>query len=111
MMHRKRNRFVALLKPLSVMLLLFLVFGVVWLRSSVVSLEYKLRKLEERKAELLRDKKVLVAEQANLLYIGRLQNASVDGTALTFPDRMKVVYVAKAQDKEALKASLKVVGR
>ncbi|HEX8947330.1 MAG TPA: hypothetical protein VF790_00125 [Dissulfurispiraceae bacterium] len=111
MMHRKRNRFVVLLKPLSVLLLLFLVFGVVWLRSSVVSLEYKLRKLEERKAELLRDKKVLVAEQANLLYIGRLQSASVDGAALTFPDRVKVVYVAKAQDKEALKASLRVGGR
>ncbi len=108
MMLRKRNRFFCLLKPLSVMLLLFLVFSMVWLRSSVVSLEYRLGNLEKKKAELMRDRKLLAAEQANLLYVGRLQAVAADGAGLTFPDRVRVVYVAKAKDKEALKASLRI---
>lgn len=104
---RKRSRFIAVLKPLSVAALLFLVFAVVWLRSSVVSLEYGLSKLEKKKMELTRDKKILLAEQANLLYVGRLQSAAANGSELAFPDRVKVIYVAKARDKEALKTSLR----
>lgn len=107
MIPRRRNKVVSFLKPLSVMLLLFLIFTIIWLRSSVVSIEYGLSNLEKKKMELTKEKKLLAAEQANLLYVGRLQTAAADGAGLAFPDRVKVVYVTKAKDKEALKASLK----
>ncbi len=105
---RKRSRFIGLLKPVSVAVLLFLIFAIVWLRSSVVSLEYSLSNFEKKRMELMRDKKILVAEQANLLYVGRLQNVAVDGSGLAFPDRVKVIYVAKAKDEEALRTSLRI---
>ncbi|MBI3591960.1 MAG: hypothetical protein HY099_00465 [Nitrospirae bacterium] len=106
MICRKRNRFACLVKPFSSVLLLFLIFGIVWLRSSVVSLEYSLSNLEKKKMELTRDKKALMAEQANLLYIGRLESVAANGAGLGFPDRVRVVYVKKAKNKEAYRASL-----
>lgn len=107
MMLRKKNRFLCLLKPLSIVLLLFLIFAIVWLRSSVVALEYRLGNLEKKKMELLRDRKVFLAEQSNLLYVGRLHAAAANSAGLTFPDRVKVVYVTKEKNKEAFTASLK----
>ena len=108
MRRRKKNWFIALLKPVSMLILLFMIFGIVWLRSSVVSLEYSLSNLEEKKSELMREKKVLAAEQANLLYIGRLQSVASNGTGFEFPDRVRVVYVNSSGKNDIYKASLTV---
>jgi hypothetical protein len=106
MMRRKESRLVGWLKPLSIALLLFMIFTIVWLRSSVVSLEYTLSRLEKKGAELAGDRKTLLAERSNLLYVGRLENSSADGGGFSFPDRVKVVYVKKAKDREARKVAL-----
>jgi hypothetical protein len=108
MRRRKNNWFIALLKPVSLLTLLFMVFGIVWLRSSVVSLEYSLSNLEKKRAELMREKKGLAAEQANLLYIGRLQSVASNGTGFEFPDRVRVVYVKASGKSDIYKASLTV---
>lgn len=110
MIHRKQNRFVWLLKPLSVMAVLVSVFGTVWLRSSVVSLEYRLSSLEKKKAGLMREAKTLMAERASLLSVERFENVAMNGLGFTFPDRVKVVYVKKAGDNEPRKASLSADG-
>ncbi len=94
-----------MLKPASLLMLLFMIFGIVWLRSSVVSLEYSLSILEAKKSELMREKKVLAAEQANLLYIGRLQSVASNGTGFEFPDRVRVVYVKSSRKNDIYKAS------
>jgi len=108
MRRRKKNWFIAFLKPVSLLMLLFMIFGIVWLRSSVVSLEYSLSNLEKRKSELVREKKELAAEQANLLYIGRLQTVASNGTGFEFPDRVRVVYVRAPGKSDIYKASLTV---
>ena len=108
MRRRKKNWFIAFLKPVSLLMLLFMIFGIVWLRSSVVSLEYSLSNLEKKKSELMREKKVLAAEQANLLYIGRLQSIASNGAGFEFPDRVRVVYVRASGKSDIYKASLTV---
>ena len=105
-MIRRKNRFVELLKPLSIMLLLFSIFGTVWLRSGIVSLEYRLSRLENKKKELMRDTKVMLAERANLLSVERFEKVAMDGTGFTFPDRVRVVFVKKANEQEPHKTSL-----
>jgi len=110
-MIRRKNRFVELLKPLSIMLLLFSIFGTVWLRSGIVSLEYRLSRLENKKKELMRDTKVLLAERANLLSVERFEKVAMDGTGFTFPDRVKVVFVKKANEQEPRKAALLTRGK
>ncbi|MFA5352597.1 MAG: hypothetical protein WC291_00035 [Thermodesulfovibrionales bacterium] len=102
---RKRNRSVSFLKPFFVVTMLFLVFSLVWLRSGVVSLEYSISRLEEKKAELLRDRKLLGAQKSHLLSVDKFETASANG--FVFPDRMKVVYVKRVEDGGTYKASFR----
>lgn len=106
-MFRKENRLICLLKPVSVVLLLLSIFTIVWLRSSFVSLEYSISSLEKKRTELMRDRKLLAAERAGLLSVERFEkvaNSTVNG-GFAFPDRVKVVYVKRAKDKEPYMAS------
>lgn len=109
-MIRRENRLLALLKPLSVVMLLISIFSIVWLRSSFVSLEYSISSLEKKKAALMRGRKMLAAERASLLSVERFErvagNSTVNG-GFTFPDRVKVVYVKKTNDNEPHRASFK----
>jgi len=54
---------------------------------------------------------VLAAEQANLLYIGRLQSVASSGTVFEFPDRVRVVYVKESGKSDIYKASLTVADK
>lgn len=103
MMIRKENRFLSVLKPLVVVMLLISVFGIVWLRSSFVTIEYRISSLEKKKTGLLRDRKMLAAERASLLSVERIGSVAADKFA--FPDRVKVVYVKKSRDEEPYRAS------
>src|SRR5512147_2323245 len=95
MRYRRRSRLLWLMKPLSVMVLLLSLFALVWLRSGVVSIEYRLSELEKTKRELMRDKKVLAAEKARLLSVARFEQGVAEGFA--FPDRVKVVHVMRGK--------------
>lgn len=106
---RKKSLFLFVLKPVAVILLVAMVFGVVWLRSSVVSLEYRLSHLEKKRTELMKDKKTLLARRANLLYVGRLEQAA-GSAGFAFPDRVKVVYVQERNDRRPFTATAAVSG-
>lgn len=109
-MIRRENRLIAVLKSLSIIMLLISIFSIVWLRSSFVSLEYSISSLEKKKAVLMRDKKIFAAERASLLSAERFEkfvsNSTVSG-GFIFPDRVKVVYVKKAKENEPYRASFK----
>ncbi|MGE5239443.1 MAG: hypothetical protein ACM3ON_11640 [Chloroflexota bacterium] len=94
-----------ILKPLSLVMTLALLFGVVWLRSTVVSLEYKLSELECTQKILARDNKLLAADKAKLSSIGRFDST---GHGFIIPDRVQVVYVKQAGAGDAYKASYSV---
>ncbi|MCL4536381.1 MAG: hypothetical protein M1610_02150 [Nitrospirae bacterium] len=108
MICRRENRLIYLLKPISVVLLLFSIFSIVWLRSSFVSLEYRISSLEKKKTVLMRDMKMLAADRANLMSVERFEKVANNGTVnggFAFPDRVKVVHVKKAKDKESYMAA------
>lgn len=104
MMLRRESRLLWIMKPLSVLALLFSVFLMVWLKSSVVSLEYSISSLEKKKTELMRERKLFAAERANLLSVERFQNVAANG--FEFPDRVKVVYVKSLKTTDTYTASL-----
>jgi hypothetical protein len=85
--------------------IIMLVFSVVWIRSSVVSLEYQLSSLEIKKKELMRDAKMLGAQRTGLLTLNRFERVASSEGGLMFPDRMKVVYVKNQRERGALTAS------
>lgn len=68
-------------------------FGIVWLRSNIVSTEYSISELENRKMAKMRETKMLMAERAAVLSMKKAEKRIVSELGLTFPDRKKVLYV------------------
>ncbi len=71
---------------------LFAIFAILWIRSNVISIEYRLSSLEEKKKKMLNERRLLLAEKSSLTSFVRINN--VDGLFLVFPDRRKVVYIS-----------------
>jgi len=91
-------------KPLFFVLLLSGIFGIVWLRSSILTMEYTISELETKKMERLREAKMLLAERAVLLSMQKVERTAVKTLGLVFPDRTRVVQV-KGVAQGPLKAS------
>lgn len=73
-------------------------FGIVWLRSKVVTVEYAISELENRRTERLREAKILLAERASILSMQKVDKAAIKGLGLGFADRTKVVYVKEVKN-------------
>ncbi len=102
-------------KPLCVALLLIGLFGLIWLRSSVTTVAYDLRTLEDKKMDALKETKILLADRAKLMSIEKLDasfraNTQDNGkfADYVFPDRTKVVHIARSRGPETYRASLDV---
>ena len=118
MMRRPYNDFLEFMyKPLCIIILLFGLFSMVWLRSGVVSISYDLRNLEEKKMEALKDMKMLLADRSkviSLANIGTSMQRQDNGdykrvsSGYVFPDRVKVIHVKKRTGPETYKASFEI---
>lgn len=94
--------------------LFFGVFTLVKLRSDFVSTSYELRTLEEKKIAALKETKTLLAERSKLISVANLdiplqsptnENKKLVSSEYVFPDRVRVIHVAKSKGPEAHKAS------
>ena len=118
MRHRPHNDFLFFLyKPLCIVMLLFGLFCMVWLRSGVVSISYDLRNLEEKKIDSLKDRKMLLADRSKFISLANIGSSlqRQDGgdykrvsSGYVFPDRVKVIHVKKHTGPETYKASLEI---
>lgn len=122
MMHRPNNDFLEFMyKPLCIVLLLFGLFGMVWLRAGVVSISYDLRNLEEKKMEALKDMKMLLADRSKVISLANISSTLQSqgqrqdngdykrvSSGYVFPDRVKVIHVKKRTGTETYKASLEI---
>lgn len=120
MMHRPNNDFLEFMyKPLCIVLLLFGLFGMVWLRAGVVSISYDLRNLEEKKMEALKDMKMLSAERSKVISLANISSTlrsqgqdkgdcKLVSSGFVFPDRVKVIHIKKHKGPETYKASLEI---
>lgn len=102
----KKSFFSAIARPLLVFMVILSAFTIVWIRSTVVSLEYSINNLEKKKMQAMRESKLLAAEKANLLSIEKLEK--VASNSFVIPDRVKVVQVKQAGIKEPQKVALSV---
>jgi hypothetical protein len=122
-MRRSHNDFWSFIyKPVCIIILLFGLFGLVWLRSSVVSIAYDLRTLEEKKMAAQKETKMLLAGRSKAISLasigsslqGQVQGRGngdaklVVGSGYVFPDRVKVIHIKKQTGPETYKASFEV---
>ncbi len=109
------NMLSLLYKPLCVVILLSGLFGLIWLRSGVVTIAYDLRNLEEKKMDSLKDRKILLAERAKLMSLEKI-DASFRGnlqadTKLAagdnmFSNRVRVIHIKRNSVPGTYKVSL-----
>ncbi|MEW6052520.1 MAG: hypothetical protein AB1552_01860 [Nitrospirota bacterium] len=100
------NIFSFILKPVAIAFLIVCVFGVVYLRSSYLKVEYSLGDLEKKKMSCLRERKMLLAEKTSLLSFAKLETSGNGSGGFILPDRVKVVHMNKHKRQLPYKASL-----
>jgi hypothetical protein len=91
-MYRRKGLISYIIRPVLVLLLTLGIFGLVRLRSTIVSMEYGIGAVERQREEAMKERKVMVAEFASLRSIQVVDQRDM---ALTFPDRRKVFYVKR----------------
>ncbi|MDP2167220.1 MAG: hypothetical protein Q8J64_02680 [Thermodesulfovibrionales bacterium] len=96
-----------LVHPLLAFLIVLGVFGLVWLRSNIVRVEYRIGMLEKEKTAALREKKALIAKRASALSVGEVQARGIQLAELSFPDRKKVFYVKRNTDGGTYNVSIR----
>jgi hypothetical protein len=96
-----------MLKPLCIVLLLFAQFGLVWLKSNVITLEYNISTLEKKNAECLKERKILFVEKAGLQSFESVESSMSGNYGFVFPDRIKVIHVKTQKGPLPYKVSLK----
>ena len=95
-----------IIKPVLIVLLVFGVFSLVYLRSGFVKLEYSIGDLEKKKMEYLRERKILLAEKSSLLSFEKLEAAYNENEGFILPDRVKVIHLSKEKRYLPYKTSL-----
>ena len=103
---RRKNITSFLFKPLCIVLFLIGQFSLVWLKSNVLTLEYKIGVLEKMKAEHIKERRLLLAEKVGLQSLERLEASSMESDSFVFPDRVKVIHVKRQGGSLPHKASL-----
>jgi hypothetical protein len=93
-------------RPLCIALLLVGQFGLVWLKSHVLNVEYNIGILEKIKTDHIKERRLLLAEKAGLQSLERLEAAAMENSSFIFPDRVKVIHVKKQRGSLPRKASL-----
>jgi hypothetical protein len=102
----KKNILSCICQPLLIALLIFGVFGLVYLRSSFLTLEYNLGDLEKKKMDCLRERKMLLAEKTSLLSFAKFETPQSGSEAFILPDRIKVIHLSKQKRSLPVKVSL-----
>lgn len=100
------NILLFILKPLLFAFLILAVFGLVYLRSSFVKLEYSLGDLENKKTDCMRERKMLIAERTSLLSFAKFESAHNELEQFVLPDRVKVIHVDRKRGHLPYKVSL-----
>ncbi|MDA8157017.1 MAG: hypothetical protein M0Z52_11320 [Actinomycetota bacterium] len=71
------------------------VFGLVWLRSSIRSVEYDIGNLEVQLKTVASQRKALSARQASLFSVQDIGGPAFEKLGLVYPDRRNVFFVTR----------------
>ena len=80
-------------------------FGLIWLRSSIRSVQYELGALENEHWGVLRQRMELDADRATLFSAGQIGSVTAEKLGMDFPDRTKVFYVKRDRGSIPYEAS------
>jgi hypothetical protein len=102
----QRILFPGIVKTCLIALLLCGLFGIVYLRSSVMQLEYTIGSLEKTKMNKLRERKMLLAEKTSLLSFEKIEASLNVSQGFVMPDRIRVIHVKKHEEVSPYRTAL-----
>lgn len=82
-------------------ILLYLIaglFSLIWLRTTIVNMEYEIGELNTQKVVLLREEKLLMAERASLYSAMKIEDIATNGLGMNLPDRENIYYVKRTRE-------------
>ena len=82
-----------IIKPILLVLPVFLVFSIIWLRSNLVALEYELGQLQLQRANLIKEERELVAKRAEMASVKKIEYIASKKMGFVYPDRKRVFFV------------------
>ena len=82
-------------------------FSIIWLRATVVHMEYEIGELDKHRADLTRERKMVVAQRANYLSSEKIEKLAYRNLGMTFSKRANVFYVNRTNTAGPLKASMR----
>ena len=85
----------------------FCLFSMIWLRATVVSLEYEIGEFDKMRADLMRERKMVVAQRANFYSSGKIEDVALKRLGMTMPVRQNVYYVNRRVAAGPYRASMK----
>ena len=100
--YKKRG---ALLKLGFIVYFGFCLFASVTLRTAVFNLEYELGELQTRKAGLVSEKRMIVAQRASYISVENVETLALKRLGMQLPERTKVFYVRNTEIAGPHKAS------
>ncbi len=82
-------------------------FSIVWLRSTVVNLEYELGDLDRLRAELKSEREMIVASRASFFSMGNVEKVALKRLAMSYAGREKIYFVTRTAVAGPHRASIK----
>jgi len=91
----KKNKKWLFIKSSFFLYFLISIFTLIWLRTAVVNLEYKIGELDEQKAELLSKRDLLIAKRANFYSAKKIENMAIKQLGMILPERDNIFFVKR----------------
>jgi len=85
----------------------FCLFAIIWLKTAVVNLEYELGDIDRQRTDLVRERKMAVAQRASAYSTEKIEKVALNHLGMTLPQRENVFYVKKTAVAGLYKASMK----
>ncbi|HDH53329.1 MAG TPA: hypothetical protein ENH24_02465 [Nitrospirae bacterium] len=80
-------------------------FTIVWLRTAVFNLEYELGELENQRAELISERKMVAAQRASFFSVGNVENVAINRLGMSRAERENIFFVKKTRAAGPYRAS------
>ena len=76
----------------------FCLFAIVWLRTTVVNLEYELVKLDNSRTDLISEREKLVAERAKIFSMGNVEDVAINDLGMVYAERENIFFVKRVRE-------------
>jgi len=82
-------------------------FSIIWLRAAVTNIEYELGELNGLKANLVGERKMIVAKRSSYYSTEKIEKVATKRLGMIMQERHNVYYVKRRSPASSYKASLK----